>query len=442
MRLTCTPGNPLRGSVRLPGDKSLSHRSALLAALAEGESVISNFLVAGVTQVLLNGLTSLGVEWQLEGSVLQVRGRGFASLRSPEQPIHCGNSATSLRLLAGALAAAGVPAVLDGSAGLRLRPMGRIVEPLHAMGVQIEAATGGTPPLRLLGRPAAEKLLPLQYTLPVASAQVKSCLLLAALSADGTTRLQEPARSRDHTERMLTGMGVQVSSRSWKEGMRVELTPPGPLVLQPLSLTLPGDFSSAAFLIVAALITPGSELTLEEVGLNPTRTGLLTTLQEMGADITVEACPSRYGEPLGHLHIRSSPLHGVSISGGRVVEMIDEFPAFAVAAACAEGITQVREAGELRYKESDRIRSVCAQLREIGVDIQEQADGFSVRGGRPISGGQVSAGGDHRLAMALAVAGLAASSRLEVRGAEIIAESFPSFTGILRDLGAEIEIHG
>lgn len=439
MRLTCTPGNPLRGRVHLPGDKSISHRSALLAALASGESRIGNFLVAGVTQVLLDGLRSLGVEWQLEGSVLQVRGRGFAGLQPPEQAIHCGNSATSLRLLSGALAAAGIPAVLDGSAGLRRRPMGRIVEPLQAMGVRIEATAGGRPPLHLLGRPATKKLLSLQYTLPVASAQLKSCLLLAALAADGTTCLQEPARSRDHTERMLTRMGVQLSSENWKEGTRVEITPPNPLVLQPLSLTLPGDFSSAAFLIVAALITPGSELTLEQVGLNPTRTGLLAALQEMGADITVEACLSRHGEPLGDISVRSSPLRGISISGAQVVEMIDEFPAFAVAAASAQGTTQVREAGELRYKESDRIRSLCNQLREIGVDIQEQGDGFTVQGGKSILGGQVSAGGDHRLAMALVVAGLSASSRLEVCGAEIITESFPSFSSILRELGAKID---
>ena len=438
MKLMTFPGKPLRGELTLPGDKSLSHRSALLAALADGDSSIGNFLVAGVTRVLLQALTTLGVEWQLDGSRLQVSGRGMTGLGSPRNPIQCGNSATTMRLLAGALAATGRPAVLDGSAGLRRRPMQRIVQPLQQMGVHIEADPNGGAPLRLFGRSSNQKLHRLEYSLPVASAQVKTCLLLAALAADGPTRLYEPALSRDHTERMLRGMGVQVTSDPWEEGALVELTPPQPLTLLPLSLTLPGDISSAAFLIVAALLTPGSEIILREVGLNPCRTGLLTTLMEMGADISVEPCPERAGEPLGHIRIRYSPLKGIDVGGARVVEMIDEFPAFAVAAAGAEGTTLVRNATELRYKESDRITTLCEQLQQIGVDIQEKPDGFLVHGGKPLCGGRVIANGDHRLAMALAVAGLAAKAPVEVEGAEVISESFPTFVDLLKILGADI----
>jgi 3-phosphoshikimate 1-carboxyvinyltransferase len=275
--------------------------------------------------------------------------------------------------------------------------------------------------------------------LPVASAQVKSCLLLAALAADGPTRLSEPALSRDHTEHMLRGMGVQIASEPWERGAMVSLTPPQPLFLQPLSLTLPGDISSAAFLIVAALLTPGSDVTLLEVGLNPTRTGMLAALKEMGADIAIQPGEEQAGEPRGHIRVRYSALRGVTVAGARVVEMIDEFPAFAVAAACARGQTRVREAAELRHKESDRITALCSQLLKIGVDVQETPDGFVVQGGKPIRGGRVSSNGDHRLAMALAVAGLVASGPLTIEGAEIISESFPTFAGFLQDLGANLE---
>jgi 3-phosphoshikimate 1-carboxyvinyltransferase len=432
----------LRGQVVLPGDKSLSHRSALFAALAEGESKISNFLVAGVTQVLLQALTNLGVDWQLEGSNLQISGHGFGGLISLPEPVNCGHSATSLRLLAGALAAAGLPAVLDGSPNLQRRPMQRIVEPLQKMGVPIEASPNGGPPLRLHLRQAEYPLHPLQYQLPVASAQVKSCLLLAALAASSPTILYEPALSRDHSERMLRSMGVQVTHQAWKEGAMVTLTPPNPLVLQPLSVTLAGDISSAAFIIVAALLIPGSDVTLLEIGLNPTRTGLVKALIEMGADIAITPCGERAGEPVGNIRARSSSLEGISVAGGQVVEMIDEFPAFAVAAACAQGTTLVRDAAELRFKESDRITSVCTQLRMMGVDIQETADGFIVQGGKGLQGGRLQANGDHRLAMALTVAGLAAASPVEVEGAEIISESFPTFVDLMRDLGGVIESNG
>ena len=442
--LHAAPGAGLHGEVGpgngLPGDKSLSHRAALFAALAEGESRIENFLVSGVTQAMLEALTALQVPWELEGSTLTVQGRGLRGWTPLTEPvIYCGNSATTLRLLAGALAAWGIAATLDGSPGLRRRPMGRIVEPLRQMGVEIEATDGCAP---LILRPGARPLRPLDYSLPVASAQVKSCLLLAALAASGPTTLTEPGPSRNHTERLMSGMGVKVNSH-WSlvtgdQASVVELIPPLPLALAPLRLELPGDISAAAFLIVAALITPGSQIVLRGVGLNPTRSGLLDALQAMGADIQVSNRSQRHGEACGDLTVRASRLHGVQVGGDLVVRMIDEFPAFAVAAAYAQGETVVCQAEELRLKESDRISALCQELRKLGVQVSEALDGFTVQGGQPLHGAVVDPHGDHRLAMALAVAGLAAQEPVEVQGAGIIQESFPDFAAVLARLGANI----
>lgn len=449
MKIIIHPGHPLkgalphRGQLDLPGDKSLSHRAALFAALAVGESRIENFQVSGVTRPLLQALTQLGVSWQLDGHTLTVQGRGLKGLRPPSEVIDCGNSATTLRLLAGALAAAGIPAVLDGSPGLRRRPMDRIVEPLQRMGVPITAAQGGGAPLTLAARPSGQFLHPLQYTLPVASAQVKSCLLLAALAAQGPTTLSEPGPSRDHTENMLTSMGIRLTRhRSEDEsGMLYAacLTPPGD-PLQPLQFRLPGDFSAAAFLIVAALITPGSQLTLQRVGLNSTRTGLLDALQTMGADIQLSAIHHEGGEPAGQIVVSHSLLRATEVNGPLVVRMIDEFPIFAVAAAYAQGTTVVGEAEELRLKESDRIAVICQELSRLGVQTQETPDGFRVQGNTRVQGGECQAHGDHRLAMALAVAGLACQQPVTVHGAEMSAESFPNFTAILQALGGDVGV--
>jgi 3-phosphoshikimate 1-carboxyvinyltransferase len=447
MQILTTPGNPLQGTFTLPGDKSISHRAALFAALAEGESRIKNLLVAGVTQVMLQALADLGIPWELDGTTLTLQGQGFRGLDRSDEPIYlnCGNSGTTLRLLAGALAALGVPATLDGSPGLRRRPMKRIVAPLQAMGVPVQASPENTAPLRLAARPAGQRLSAIDYTLPIASAQVKSCLLLAALDADGPTTLREPDLSRDHTECMLRGMGVLLGSfaetRSEPQSTYfvTRIVPPDPPQLAPLDLSIPGDISSAAFLIVAALITPGSEITLQSAGLNPTRTGLLDALRSMGADIEVTPRGECHGEPFGDLCIRSAPLRGTRISGPLVVRMIDEFPAFAVAAAYARGKTVVSGAEELRHKESDRINALCTELRRLGVHVEETPDGFAVHGGRPVRGGTVKSHGDHRLAMALCVAGLAAQNPVLVQGAEIMAESFPGFTDKLKSLGADIQ---
>ncbi len=440
--LRVVPGYPLRGTASLPGDKSISHRAALFAAIANGESRIGHFLQSGVTAAMLRGLTGLGVDWSLEGDCLRVHGRGLGAWQTPSQPLDCGNSATTLRLLTGAVAAAGISAVLDGSDGLRRRPMGRICEPLRSMGVPIQAAAGDCAPLSLSARPAGTELRAAIHVLPVASAQVKSCLMLAGLAAPGTTTIVEPGRSRDHSERMLSAMGAEVHSGPADNapGWQITLRPPA-AGLAPLDLDVPGDFSAAAFLIVAALVTPGSDLLIEGVDLNPTRTGLLEVLIEMGGKIDVLDRREQAGEPVANLRVRASRLQAGQVCGQRVVDMIDEFPIFGVAAAYAHGASRVWEAGELRYKELDRISSLCAELAGLGAPVEEAPDGFTVHGQGRLPGGACgSAHGDHRLAMSLAVAGLAAQAPVEVQGAEMIGESFPGFVEGLAALGAKVEV--
>ncbi len=437
MILTASPSRALSGQTILPGDKSLSHRAALFASLAAGRSCIRNFLTAGVTIVMLRSIAGLGIPWTLEDGILTVDGRGLHGYRPPEDILDCGSSATTLRLLAGALAASGVQGTLDGTPGLRARPMRRLTEPLQRMGVSIDTSGSGGAPLTLSARPASRPLQALDYTMPVASAQVKSAVLVAGLAADGPTTLREPGPSRDHTERMLAGMGFQVTSQREAGKVVTTLDPCGRL--SPLNFTLPGDLSSAAFLLVAALIVPDSEITLCDVGLNPTRTGLIDALLAMGADIMVVEKGVQCGEPLGDVTARSSRLNAIKVSGDLVVRMIDEFPIFAVAAACARGRTVVAEAGELRYKESDRITTLCDELCLIGVETTETADGFTVQGGHKLPGGMADSHGDHRLAMAMAVAGLASEHPVSIAGAESIGESFPGFVATLCGLGADLK---
>jgi 3-phosphoshikimate 1-carboxyvinyltransferase len=319
--------------------------------------------------------------------------------------------------------------------------MGRIVAPLQQMGVPIQASPDNTAPLVLQTRQPGQRLQALNYDLPVASAQVKSCLLLAALASDGQTVLREPGPSRDHTERMLAGWGIPVQTTQIKAGgqtlYQTSLAAPQNLKLPPIGGLLPGDISSAAFLIVAALITPGSEIWLPNVGLNPTRTGLLDALQAMGAKIEIQAETRRFGEPAGDLLVRSSRLTATQIAGSLVVRMIDEFPAFAIAAAYAQGTSTVSGAEELRHKESDRISALCGELRALGIAARATPDGFVIKGGS-VAGGQAHSHGDHRLAMALALAGLASQAPVQVGGAEMLAESFPAFAEVLAKFGAQI----
>lgn len=436
-RLTVFPGQPLRGEVNLPGDKSISHRAALLAAMAEGESRMEHFLDSGVTRVLLDALSGLGIRWQLQDETLTVEGQGW---RIPATALNCGNSATTLRLLAGALAARNTAAVLDGSAGLRRRPMGRILQPLRTMGVAIDSADGEHVPLTISQRLTGKPLRATTHRLPIASAQVKSCLLLAGLAAEGAVTVIEPHRSRDHSERLLSALGVEIESRPLEDGWGVTIQP-HPAALPPFHLTIPGDTSAAAFWLTAACITPGSRIVLRGVGLNPGRIGLLEALQEMGGRIEVIPRGEQGGEPVGDVVVCHADLRGIEIDGERVTAMIDEFPVFAVAAVFAKGTTRVHQAEELRHKESDRIRALCSLLSALGATVEEHPDGFTVYGqGRLQGGAVVQAEGDHRIAMAAAIAGLAADQPVTVQGAEIMAESYPNFAETLRGLGGKIRM--
>lgn len=413
----CLPAttSPLRGRIAVPGDKSLAHRAALFAALAGGDSAIGNYPDSGVTRAMRNALATLGVSSTLEDGILRLSGSRWHDAAE----VYCGNSGTTFRLLAGALAATGTAAVLDGSDGLRRRPMDRIAEPLRLMGADVSATAGRAP---LVFRPAP--LHGIDYTLPVASAQVLSCLQLAALGADGTSTFRVPGPVRDHTTRMLRAMGARIEA----DGLLTRVYPLCPLgTLRPLKGALPGDISSAAFLFVAAAIVPGSRITVANVGLNPTRTGILDILSEMGASIDVSNVCDTFGEPTGDVTLAAAPLRAIDIGGELVVRSIDEFPAIAVAAAFAEGTTTVRDAAELRYKESDRIAAIVTQLRALGADATEAPDGFTVRG-FTVRGGTARANGDHRLAMSMALCGLRAPDPVTVCGAEILNESFPEFT--------------
>jgi len=431
MELTLHTKQKLEGEVSLPGDKSLSHRAALFAALADGVSEIDNFLDAGVTRAMLQALAAFGVQYELNGRHLTVFGHGLDGWRQPRNPVFCGNSATTYRLLAGAAAASGLACTLDGSEGLRARPMERIFQPLRQMGVGIESREGRAP-ARFLPRSRECPLRPIHATLPVASAQVKSCLAIAALYADGESVIDEPGPSRDHTERMLRSMGAQVVSCA---GNRVRIVG-GRASLRPLRIDLPGDISSAAFLLTAAALVPGSSIRIPSVGVNPTRTGFLDALHSMGGSFSVENEREVCGEPVGDIRLTASPLSATEVSGDLVVRMIDEFPVFAALACGANGVTRVRGAKELRYKESDRIAILCEELKRIGVTVTEFEDGFDLVGGT-CRGGEVDAHGDHRIAMSLALLGLISPEPVVVRHAEILNESFPEFLTDLQQIGGE-----
>ncbi len=409
----------LRGTLRVPGDKSISHRAALLAALADGPSRIRSFLAGEDCLATLGCLRALGVQWRLEdGGTLEVTGAGLHGLREPDQVLDCANSGTSMRLLSGILAGQPFLSVLSGDASLRSRPMDRVAEPLRLMGATVAARAGGRlAPLSISGG----NLHGIRYRLPVASAQVKSAVLLAGLFASGETVVEEPAPSRDHTERMLERAGVDIR----REGPAIRLLAPSRL--EPLDMTVPADVSSAAFWLVAATVHPDAELRLLGVGLNPTRTGLLDVLRQMGADIEVEEERTAGGETAADLVARSSRLQGVEVGGEIIPRLIDEVPALAVAASFAQGRTVVRDAAELRLKESDRIAAVAGQLRALGARVEELPDGLVIEGGDGLRGGRVDSGGDHRLAMALAMAGLLAEGETLVAGADAVDISYPAF---------------
>ncbi|MGH7370502.1 MAG: 3-phosphoshikimate 1-carboxyvinyltransferase [Candidatus Methylomirabilales bacterium] len=410
----------------VPGDKSISHRAIILGALAEGVTEVSGCLRSEDCQRTLGAFRALGVEAEgWEGDILRIYGKGLRGLREAADTLNCGNSGTTIRLLAGVLAGQPFLSLLTGDASLRRRPMDRIIHPLTQMGAEIWGRARDTlPPLAVRGG----SLHGVTYRCPVPSAQVKSAILLAGLFAEGPTTVIEPAASRDHTERMLTAYGQRVE-RSEQE---VTLIPAGTLQATPISV--PGDFSSTAFLLVAGLILPDSDLTIEGVGVNPTRTGLLDVLQAMGAKVQVFPVDEETGEPRAHLRVRASRLQGVSIGGDLIPRLIDEIPVLAVAAACAEGKTVIRDAAELRVKESDRIRTIAAELSRMGVRTEELPDGLIIHGGRRLQGARCEGHGDHRVAMALTVAGLQAEGQTIVRDTACIRTSFPGFVETLEHL--------
>jgi 3-phosphoshikimate 1-carboxyvinyltransferase len=415
-----SPAGPLRGELRPPADKSVSHRAALIAAMAEGETEVEGYLDAADTRSTLAAVGAVGARVEPGGAgaqvPLRIGGVGLRGAQSAE--IDVGNAGTLLRLLPGWLAGQeGGNWTLDGDASIRRRPVDRVVEPLREMGAVLSCEEDRLPPLRIEGAP----LRGIAYRLPVPSAQVKSCVLLAGLLAEGETRVLEPVPTRDHTERMLAAAGVEVR----RDAGLVAIAPPA--ALEPGRIVVPADFSSAAFFLLAGLLVEGSDLTIRDVGLNPTRIGMLRVLERMGAHIEATPVGERGGEPIGELRVLASPLLATEVGGAEIPLAIDELPLLALAACFAEGTTTIRDAAELRRKESDRIATVSAALAALGGRVEPTEDGMVVEGTGGLRGGRICSHGDHRIAMLGAVAGLASREGVEVEGMDAAAVSYPGF---------------
>ncbi len=429
MKFQCLPGGSIVGEARVAGDKSISHRSIMLASIAEGSSLITGFLEGEDALATVSAFRAMGVE--IDGpndGEVRVHGVGLRGLKSPSNPLDMGNSGTSMRLISGIVAGAGLEATLTGDSSLCGRPMGRVIDPLTMMGAQISSEAGGKPPLHIAG---GQSLKGLDYVLPMASAQVKSCVLLAGLWADGTTSTTEPAPTRDHTERMLEGFGYPLT----RSGNRVTIESGGRL--SAAHIEVPADISSATFFMVAASIAPGSDVHLTHVGVNPTRIGAINVLRMMGADIRMSNERVVGGEPVADIRVKYAPLQGITIPLDQVPLAIDEFPALFVAAACAEGTTILRGAEELRVKESDRIASMAEGLTTLGITNTILEDGIIIEGGR-IGGGVIRTYHDHRIAMSFAIAALRAEAPIHVLDCDPVATSFPNFDAIARGLGLQI----
>jgi 3-phosphoshikimate 1-carboxyvinyltransferase len=423
------PARSVHGELRVPGDKSISHRALMLGAIASGQTAISGFLASEDCLATLAALSALGVRVQRPAPTeVRVHGAGHDGLAAAAGALDMGNAGTAIRLLMGLLAGQRFDSTLSGDASLMRRPMERVASPLRAMGARIDTSDG-RPPVRIHG---GAPLQGIEYALPMASAQVKSALLLAALYAHGTTQVTEPAPTRDHTERMLRGFGVEVGS----DAGRVSLE--GGQRLTGCPIAVPGDFSSAAFFIVAGCLAARDGLTIRDVGVNPTRTGLLQMLRLMGADIELTPHGAGSPEPIADIHVRASALHGIEVPQELVALAIDEFPVFFVAAAAAEGQTTVTGAAELRVKESDRLAVMAAGLAALGIECQLLADGLRIQGGR-MSGGRIDSHGDHRIAMAFAVASLIANEPIEIADVANVATSFPGFPDLARAAGLDLE---
>jgi 3-phosphoshikimate 1-carboxyvinyltransferase len=419
-----SPATRLRGVIRLPGDKSISHRYAMLGALAGGVSRIRNYSSGADCGSTLGCLRALGVPVEQSGSEVVIRGQGLDGLRPPAGTLDAGNSGSAIRMLSGLLAAQKFRSRIDGDESLARRPMDRVLKPLALMGARIAARDGRYPPLEIEGCP----LSVIDYTLPVASAQVKTCVLFAGLYADGVTIVREPVRTRDHTEIALREFGALI------ETPRGEISLQGRPRLEPRDLSVPGDLSSAAFFLVAALLVPGSEIVIEGVGLNPTRSALLDFLASAGAAIEIRNLRLEAGETVGDLEVRHSRIRGGTIEGAITAALIDEIPVLAVLGAASEEGLTVRDAAELRVKETDRIATVAGNLERMGVSVEVAPDGFHLPGGQRFQAARCESFGDHRIAMAFAVAALAAGGECLIEGAEAAAVSFPEFFAMLSSL--------
>jgi 3-phosphoshikimate 1-carboxyvinyltransferase len=423
------PGGSLNGTVRVPGDKSMSHRSIMLGSLAEGVTHVTGFLNAEDAISTLEAFRAMGV--QIEGpknGEVTIHGVGKHGLKAPKEPLYLGNSGTSMRLLSGLLAGQDFDSILTGDKSLSGRPMRRVTQPLALMGAKIETQENGTAPLHIKG---TKNLKGIDYTMPIASAQVKSCLLLAGMYASGETSVTEPAPTRDHTERMLNGFGYPVK----REDNKATITSEGKLTAT--NIDVPSDISSSAFFLVGASIAPNSDVTLEHVGINPTRTGIIDILRLMGANIEVLNPREVGGEPVADLHVTSSELHGIHIPEDLVPLAIDEFPVLFVAASCATGETVLTGAEELRVKESDRIQVMADGLQILGIDAQPTKDGMIIQGGQ-LGGGEVISHGDHRIAMSFSIAGLRAAAPITIHDCANVNTSFPEFRDLAKQLGLQL----
>lgn len=431
MKFIAKAGGQVEGQVRVPGDKSISHRSIMLGAIADGVTTVDGFLEGEDALCTLKAFRALGVdiEGPQNGRVV-IHGVGRDGLQAPSEAIYVGNSGTSMRLLAGLLAGQDFDVTMTGDESLSKRPMERVAAPLRMMGAVVETAEGGRPPLTLRG---GQRLKGIHYDLPMASAQVKSCVLLAGLYAEGETSTTEPAPTRDHSERMLRGFGYPVAV----DGATARLQ--GGVRLQGVHIDVPADISSAAFFMVAASITPGADLTLEHVGVNPTRTGVIDILKAMGADISLLNPREVGGEPVADIRVRYAALQGIDIPEHLVPLAIDEFPVLFVAASCASGQTVLTGAEELRVKESDRIQVMAEGLATLGIDAQPTADGIVIQGGE-LGEGTVYSHHDHRIAMSFAVAALRAKGPIIIEGCDNVATSFPSFVELATEVGMRLEV--
>jgi len=432
------PIRKLAGEIEVPGDKSISHRAVMFGALSEGITQADHFLMSADCLSTISCFQKMGIEIQTEkaqDSVI-IHGKGLWGLQRPKERLFTGNSGTTTRLLAGILAGQHFESVLDGDASIRRRPMNRVIDPLRRMGAEIKSENeNGCAPLCILGSP----LRGIEYRSPVASAQVKTCILLAGLYADTASSVIEPALSRNHSELMLRGFGADISSEpfpdhaypnAWKASIR-----PNP-VLCGQSVTVPGDISSAAYFLAAALIVPESEVLVKNVGINQTRAGFLEVLRSMGADLVILNEREQGGEPVADLLVKSSSLHGTVIEGALIPALIDELPVCAVLAACAEGKTVIRDAAELKVKESDRIAVMTQALRAMGADVTPTADGMIINGGRPLHGAVIDSHMDHRIAMSLAVAALVSEGPVTIKDADCVGISYPDFYNDLMSLNA------